>query len=209
MTRLKNSSCVEPTADLGFEALFQRHYESVFRLCWRFLGHRQDAEDAAQETLWRLYRYAARRDPERSLGPYLKRIASNRCRTYYARRQRRASATSTSTEAVAEQVGPVISDRRDDDLREEVRLATATLNDNQRNAFLAHHVEQLSYDDIAARLGCRPDTAKVWVHRARVRIAETLRARGVVAPSRPSQRPATTQTPPTIQTPAPIRREAS
>ena len=40
----------------AFESLVEQLHVSVYRVALRLLGDRQDAEDAVQETFWRLYR---------------------------------------------------------------------------------------------------------------------------------------------------------
>ena len=39
----------------AYDEVFRRHYDRVIRLCFRMLGNRQDAEEAAQETFLKAY----------------------------------------------------------------------------------------------------------------------------------------------------------
>ena len=61
----------------AFARLAERHEEAVFRLAWRILRHREDAEDAAQETFLRAWRSLGRFDSRREFRPWLLRIAVN------------------------------------------------------------------------------------------------------------------------------------
>ena len=61
--------------------LVNRFRGQVFGLCYRMLGQRQDAEDAAQETFVRVLKNLHRWDPARPFEPWLLTIAGNRCRT--------------------------------------------------------------------------------------------------------------------------------
>ena len=70
-------------------ALVERFQGQVFGLCYRMLGQRQDAEDAAQETFVRVLKNLHRWDPEREFQPWLLTIAGNRCRTALSARKRR------------------------------------------------------------------------------------------------------------------------
>ena len=70
-------------------ALIDRFQGAVFGLCLRVLGHRQDAEDVAQEVFLRVFRSLGRWDPARPLRPWVLGIAVNRCRTWLAKRARR------------------------------------------------------------------------------------------------------------------------
>ena len=60
----------------------------VLSVCWKMLGHRQDAEDVAQEVFVRAFRHLEHWDQERPLKPWLLMIAVNRCRTALERRSK-------------------------------------------------------------------------------------------------------------------------
>lgn len=156
--------------------LVTRYYERVFATCFRILGHRQDAEDATQETFSRFAKYFDRWDPHRPLGPWLIAIAGNRCRTQLARRRNFAP-----LQASPEPVTQDLTQRQAADaLREEVSLILITLPDNQRTAFKLFHEQSLSYNEIAERLKCPVGTVKTWVHRARTSLIQQLQRREVV-----------------------------
>jgi RNA polymerase sigma-70 factor (ECF subfamily) len=57
--------------------------------------------------------------------------------------------------------------------REEIGIALAALSDEQREAFLMRHVEDLSYEDMSVATGAGVSALKMRVKRA----CDTLRAR--------------------------------
>ena len=59
--------------------LVERYQAVVFALCHRMMGHRQDAEDVAQESFVRALRGIAGFDPDRPVRPWLLGIAANLC----------------------------------------------------------------------------------------------------------------------------------
>jgi RNA polymerase sigma-70 factor (ECF subfamily) len=61
----------------AWEPLVLAHQEPVFRYAYLLLGDPDDADDIAQETFMRAWRYLARFDPARPLRPWLLSIASN------------------------------------------------------------------------------------------------------------------------------------
>ena len=61
----------------AWEPLVLAHQEAVFRLCYLLLGDPDDAEDIAQETFLRAWKYLKRFDAARPLRPWLFSIASN------------------------------------------------------------------------------------------------------------------------------------
>ena len=168
-------SCLagDQSAMLSLVARFQGQ---VFGLCFRMLGQRQDAEDAAQETFLRVLRNLHRWDPTRDFEPWLLAIAGNRCRTALAARKRRPVPESLVDRDVddASHRGPA------DQLAEEVRLALGGIRDEYRQAFVLFHEQELSYGEIAAALEVPLGTVKTWVHRARRELIERLRSRSVL-----------------------------
>lgn len=157
-------------------ALVDRYRDQVYGLCYRMLGHRQDAEDVAQESFVRAIRSLGRWDPTRGFQPWLLAIAANRCRTLLAGRARRPAALAD----VDRLPDPAPDVQRARNLAEEVQLALGQLRDEYREALVLYHSQQLSYAEIAAILKCPVGTVKTWVHRARREVAERLRQRGAV-----------------------------
>lgn len=158
-------------------ALVDRFQGQVFGLCYRMLGHRQDAEDTAQESFVRALRSLANWDQERPFLPWLLAIAGNRCRTFISRRMQRP-ATSPMVENLADRENlaePATN------LAEELTLALGQIRSEYRQAFLLFHQQELSYAEIAAALDCPLGTVKTWVHRARQEIIDILRKRGALA----------------------------
>ena len=61
----------------AWEPLMVAHQQAVFRLCYLLLGDPDDAEDIAQETFLRAWKYLKSFDSTRPLRPWLLSIASN------------------------------------------------------------------------------------------------------------------------------------
>lgn len=156
--------------------LVERFKGRVFGLCLRMLGHRQDAEDVAQETFVRVLKNLHRWDQNRDFEPWLLAIAGNRCRTALALRQRRP--------VPCEIQDPTCNDAyqadRAEQLAEEVALALAQLKPEHRHAFVLFHEQELSYEQIADQLARPLGTIKTWIHRARLELAQFLMARDAV-----------------------------
>lgn len=157
--------------------LVGRYRQRVVGFCRSLLGQQHDAEDVAQETFLRVCRHLHHWDQQREFEPWLMAIAGNRCRTALAARRRRpVPQPLPDLPAEGQQ-----HERAADQLREEVRLAVATLRAEYREAFLLFHERQLSYQEIADRLDVPLGTVKTWVHRARRELLVNLRDRGIVS----------------------------
>jgi len=156
--------------------LVDRYKQRVFALCFRMLGQRQDAEDAAQETFVRLLKNLAKWDQDRDFEPWLFTIAANRCRTMLATRKRRPS----PQPLVAPIADPAPGTAPAKHLSEEVELALRKLRGEYRQAFMLFHDQELSYEEIAVALDRPLGTVKTWIHRARTELIRILRDRGII-----------------------------
>ena len=114
-------------------------------------------------------------DREREFTPWLLAIAGNRCRTWLA-----AHTTRPPTIKLGDHQAVDESTEASGILAEEIQLAAACLRREYRQALLLFHQDEMSYQEIAAALGCPVGTAKTWVHRARREMAELLAQRGAV-----------------------------
>ena len=161
--------------------LVERYRTAVFGFCYRMLGHRQDAEDAAQETFIRVLRSLARWDSRREFRPWLMTIAANRCRTMAAARKRRPALCVMDDNLCQDECPDW---READQLNEEIQLGLSRMSARQREAFVLFHDQQLSYQQIAEILGCPLGTCKTWIYRARRQLATWLQNRQVVSGGR-------------------------
>ena len=155
--------------------LIERFQGVVFGLCYRMMGHRQDAEDVAQDTFLRALRGMAGFDVDRQVRPWLLGIAANRCRTALGRRSRRPVLADTIEDQVDRRPG--LADP--DDLASELEKALGRLRPEYRMVFTLYHEQNLAYDEIGAAIGHPIGTVKTWLHRARAELAEHLSRRGV------------------------------
>jgi RNA polymerase sigma-70 factor (ECF subfamily) len=162
----------------AFARLVERHKDAVVNYLTRLTADRDRAEDLAQETFIRLWR-APRYDEQGKLLPFLFRIATNLVRTEErrARRWRLIAAVLPHGLAPAAVPAPASdpaaqAERRE--LRGRLVRAIAALPLNYRVPLVLRDVEDLSYDEIAAALGCPEGTVKSRINRARALLREQL-----------------------------------
>ena len=157
----------------AFTTLVDRHAAACTRFATRMLGNREDAEDATQEAFLRAYRSLARYEERQAFRTWLFQILINRCRTAAVRRQRRHRMFLVDANALAE--ASVRPAAEASDIRAELQRAIDALDPEQREAFLLKHVEQLSYDEMAAATGIGVSALKMRVKRACDRMQWMLR----------------------------------
>jgi len=179
--RIGNQDSVDHDAG-AFAILVDRYQNFVFKICFGILRHRQDAEDATQDTFSRVARYLDRWDPRRPFEPWLATVAGNRSRSHLARRRSYAPLTA----AAEPQSSSTPEAQAADAMREEISLAMGNLPDRQRVAFEFFHEHSMSYSEISQRMNCPVGTVKTLVHRARLALIDQLRRRDV-GPCSPNQ----------------------
>jgi RNA polymerase sigma-70 factor (ECF subfamily) len=166
----------------AFTELVDRHAPACLRYATRMLGDRPDAEDAAQEAFLRAHRALASYDWRLPFRTWLFAILINRCRTAMARRARRERTVVADPDAIA--LSFVADGGEALELRDEIERALAALSAEQREAFLLHHVEGLSYDEMAEATGAGVSALKMRVKRASERL-QVLLEEGAKVDDRP------------------------
>jgi RNA polymerase sigma-70 factor (ECF subfamily) len=149
------------------EVLSER-MELLYRICYRILQQREDAEEAAAETCYRALTKLSSFRGDAQFTTWLYRVATNIC--YDMLRKRRPTQSleditplpeSSSTEPTAMKLILI-----DEQTRAVQRLMEA-LPPHARIVLLLREVEELSYEQIAQRLGCTVGTVKSRLNRAK------------------------------------------
>lgn len=156
----------------AFNALVDRHYLPCLRFADRLIGNSADAEEAVQDTFVRAYRALGRYRDRQRLRSWLFRILVNRCRTQARRAERRFRLDHAAGERMSGSVMPAPA--FEGELNPALRSALASLPAVQREALLLKHVEELSYEEMAAITGARVSALKMRVKRALETLSRTL-----------------------------------
>jgi RNA polymerase sigma-70 factor (ECF subfamily) len=146
----------------AFAMLVELCYARGLRFAQHMLGNREDAEEALQDTFVRVHDNLSRFHIDTPFDPWFFRILANRCRTLAAKRKRHAAVIEYSDTPP----DGSFEDRPQVEWRGEVMRAIDTLPDEQREAFLLRHVEEMSYEDMATITGTRAATLRMRVSRA-------------------------------------------
>jgi RNA polymerase sigma-70 factor (ECF subfamily) len=167
--------------EAAFERVVDRYERKVFRLCCSLLRDPDQAEDAAQESLVRVWKALAKYDQRASLSTWIYTITRNRCLTAIARRRDLDSLSDPAVEHEAEAaqaIGPVPEQDHLAVLRELVEA----LPERFRRVLTLFYYEERSVTEVALMLGLPEGTVKTNLHRARAAVAERLRALGLGDP---------------------------
>lgn len=151
----------------------------VLRRCNRFLPYRQDAEEAAQDTLLAVARHITSFAGRSKFSTWLYEVTANCCRGTYRKLKRRA-VEQLSYDGAPERVDPartsVLAGSRVDLLE-----ALDRLEEHRRDLLepvVLRDVAGLEYAEIAQRLGIPLGTVKSRIHDARRLLQSWLVVRG-------------------------------
>lgn len=162
----------------AYAILVSRYRDRLARYATRMLGDRQEAEEALQDAFIRAYRSLARCENPERFDAWLFSILVNRCRTAgarAARRQRTFVRDEATLLGATGDGGSAALEVERRAWREEIERAVAQLDPVQREAFLLKHVEDLSYEEMAALTGTGVSALKMRVKRACDRLRDLLR----------------------------------
>ncbi len=153
-----------------FAELIERHQRMVYAIGWSYLGDADSAEDAAQETFIKAYRYLrALRDPSRFAG-WLARIARNVSTSMLRRRRseldlRRRWLLSRPPVSAPPAAGA--ADNLDKELHDSLSAALAELAPAHRECLVLFYLEGKSIREGATAIGIREEAMRTRLHRAR------------------------------------------
>jgi RNA polymerase sigma-70 factor, ECF subfamily len=156
----------------AYAELIARHRAGLQRYATYILGQAEDAEEALQDSLLRAYRaIGSCQQPER-FRSWLIQILVNRCRTRLAQRPPQVG----ERENEAALAGAITTSQEErHDWQEELRRALRLLPEDQREAFLLHHVEEFGYEEMTELTGASVPALKMRVSRACERLRTALR----------------------------------
>jgi RNA polymerase sigma-70 factor (ECF subfamily) len=183
--------------EAAFSALFETHKRRVYSLCLRMTGNTAEAEDLTQEAFLQLFRKISTFRGESAFSTWLHRLVVNVV-LMHLRKKGLQQVSLDETDNSQEE--PVKRDYGDDDQRlmgsvDRISLTRAIegLPPGYRAVFVLHDVEGYEHNEIAEIMGCSIGNSKSQLHKARMKLRESLRREeGKVAAAKPLN-PAETQ----------------
>ena len=162
-----------------------RNYQNmVFSTAVRLLANPTEAEDVAQEVFLRAYEHFDRIGESPTAGGWLKTVTTNLCLNHLSRYRSRWSFFSELFSTQEEDELPiefpaeesVTADLEQSERRAWVDRALQKLPSSQRVPLVLYHLEGMSYEDIALRLGVSLGKIKTDIFRGREALRKKLRA---------------------------------
>lgn len=160
--------------DDAFGFLVEKYQKPVFSLCYRMLGNSRDAEDAAQESFIRAYRFLKKYDRKRSFATWLLSIASHYC----IDRMRKRRLPTVSTDVLPAEIIP---DRtapdpekiyRQHEHQHYIQGLLSDLKPVDRAAIILRYWFEYSEVQIAETLGLTVSAVKSRLYRSRQELSQ-------------------------------------
>lgn len=167
-----------------FQELFRRHQNLVWRICYSYIRHAQDAEDLTQDVFLKAYRSLEKFEGRSSFKTWISRIAINSCKNETRRRSRRPQLSETDVDTMADVLPSAETTETEWSARRQYELLNSAMGELQPDALeilVLKDLEQRPYAEIAEKLGISVSAAKMRAQRARIalqRIFQKLESEG-------------------------------
>ena len=163
----------------AWEAVVRQNWRKVFNVAYKFVGKHDEAEDLTQDIFLKIFKALASFDRRANFQTWIISISRNLCIDHY--RSVRKERQTIAREVDAGDLQPVSSDRgpyaaaEHQDLRVLLRQALQMLPVTLRTAVVLRDLQELSYQEIAERLGLPEGTVKSRINRGRLELARQLK----------------------------------
>jgi RNA polymerase sigma-70 factor (ECF subfamily) len=162
-----------------FQELVEEHRDRVYTLAAYLMKDREEAADATQEVLIRLWRNLERLEEE-TISPWILRVTRNHC--FDLMRKRRTAKTYFGESTAPEVLdwtpdGAPSPERRAHGtaLAAQLRQVVAGLDEPYRSCIVLREIQDLKYQGISDTLEMPLNTVKVNIHRGRRMLRERMK----------------------------------
>ena len=157
----------------ALEALCERHAPRVEKLAGHLLRDREDARDAAQESMAKLCVRIRQFRGESQFTTWLHRLVVNTCRDVAERKRARPWEELVEDRRVSTEPDPLRAVEASE-LRAELCVELSGLPAEQARVVVLKDALGFSFEEISAEAGMPVGTAKCYAHRGRNRLRERL-----------------------------------
>jgi RNA polymerase sigma-70 factor (ECF subfamily) len=176
----------------AWETIVRQNWRKVFNVAYKFVGKHDEAEDLTQDIFLKIFKALATFDRRANFQTWIISISRERCIDHDRRvgKERKTIARDVD----GGELQPASGDRgphaiaEHQDLRAILRQALETLPSTLRTAVVLRDLQELSYQEIAERLGLPEGTVKSRINRGRIELAHQLRRLQDKQPVKPRRR---------------------
>jgi RNA polymerase sigma-70 factor (ECF subfamily) len=163
----------------AWEQIVRLHWRKVFNIAYKFTGKHDEAEDLTQDVFVKIFKSLDTFDRRANFQTWLVSVSRNLCIDHY--RSVRKERETIDRDVDAGELSPVAqtaSPMQALEHRDRVALlhkALKQLPESLRQAVLMRDIQELSYQEIADRLGTPEGTVKSRINRGRTELARQIR----------------------------------
>jgi len=155
-----------------YAEMVDKYKSYAYTIAQKILQNRPDAEEATQDAFVKAYQHLKGFNQQSKFSTWLYRVVFNTAISYKRRnKQQFQSLENTFVEYRGEGEGML----EKTDRKKFLNLAMAKLNEADRTALSLFYLQEFSLEEIAEITGMPANTAKVRIHRARLRLADELK----------------------------------
>jgi RNA polymerase sigma-70 factor (ECF subfamily) len=164
---------------VAWEQIVRQNWRKVFNVAYKFVGKHDEAEDLTQDIFLKIFKALKTFDRRANFQTWIISISRNLCIDHY--RSVRKERQTIARDVDSSDLQPATTDRgpyaqaEHQDLRAQLRQALESLPITLRTAVVLRDLQELSYQEIADRLGLPEGTVKSRINRGRIELAHQLR----------------------------------
>lgn len=160
----------------AFAALVERHYDFIYRIAYRWIGRKADAEDVAQTVCLRLAGTIRSFRGGSAFSSWLYAVTLNAARDWGRKSARDTVRLDAFAAEALTSVPP--RDTEAEEGAERLWAAVRQLPDKQREAVTLIYGEGASHARAAELMGCAENTVSWHIHEAKKRLRQMMRNAG-------------------------------
>lgn len=157
-----------------FENIVPRLRPLIVKVGLDFFGNIDDAEDVAQDTLVRLWRYCEQLDADRNMTALATMVAKNICIEHYRRRQMTIAEPTEDTPASSTYSADAGIESKE--TQERIDTAIKRLAPREQQLVRKRYIEDQTTDEIAQETGIPKPSVKSMISTAKTKLIKILRS---------------------------------
>lgn len=159
----------------AFSVLYERHYDKVFGVIYKYLKNEHDTEDVVQDTWVKAYINLNRFKGNSSLSTWLFRVASNNAKNFLLKKSNRVSKVSIVPEDLEEMFTDHNCPEEEmnvGEMKDMLEDATAELPNGQKEVYVLADHHRFTYRAISELLNIPIGTVRSRLSKARSHITQ-------------------------------------
>ena len=163
----------------AWEQIVRLHWRKVFNVAYKFVGKHDEAEDLTQDIFLKIFKSLNTFDRRANFQTWLISVSRNLCIDHY--RSVRKERETIDRDVNANELSPASTEQSPFAALEQrdrvtlLRRALAALPGTLRTAVVMRDIQELSYQEIADRLGLPEGTVKSRINRGRTELARQIK----------------------------------